>query len=351
MSLPDCIPVNVAIDRTTLSDGRGRFCEIVAALNADHGEDLPDARSTNGIFTSLGVEPQGQGAPVSISDRLEGVTVIAVPGFLTECVSFMADCLTDGLAHLESLGARTSIAPMAGRGGCAENARRLRDHVLRDHALKTTANAPQNGTVGALTILVPMSKGAADTLEMLALYPETADKIDAIVSLVGCIGGSPLHGMTPNWLKWIERVVPMPTCARFNGAATDSLSPQTRTAFLETFKMPSTIRAYSLCAAVENAAGMSAGMMAAYRALSRITPLNDGQMLLADQLLPGATFLGALNCDHIATGMPFNRNRGLLARFVTGRLLNRNAFPREIILEAMVRYVLEDCLRQEREEN
>jgi len=336
MSLPDYIPVNVAIERTALSDGRGRFREIVAALNADHGNDLPDARPTNDFFTFLSAEPQGSGAPTTISGRLEGITVIAVPGFLTECISFMADCLTDGLAHLENLGARTSIAPMAGRGGCAENARRLRDHVL-----ETMAKAPQNGR-GAFTILVPMSKGAADTLEMLALYPETTDEIDAIVSLVGCVGGSPLHAMTPDWLKWIERALPMPTCARFSGAAVDSLSPQTRTAFLETFKMPTTVRAYSVCAAVENAVDMSAGMMAAYLALSRISPLNDGQMLLADQILPGATFLGALNCDHIATGMPFNRNQGALARLVTRHLLNRNAFPREIMLEAMVRYVLED---------
>jgi len=329
MSLPDCIPVNAAIDRAALSDGRGRFREIIAALNADHGEDLPDARSTDDIFTPLGAEPQGSGVVVDVSGRLDGVNVIAVPGFLTECVSFMADCLTDGLAHLERLGARTSIAPMTGRGGCAENARRLRDHLSGEKK----AN---------FTILVPMSKGAADTLEMLALYPETTDRIDAIVSLVGCVCGSPLHGMAPDWLKWIERALPVPTCARFDGAGGDSLSPRTRTAFLKTFKMPSNIRAYSLCAAVEDDAGMSLGMMSSYRALSRVSPLNDGQMLLADQVLPGATFLGALNCDHIASGMPFNRSRGMLAHFVTGRILNRNAFPREIVLEAMVRQVLED---------
>jgi len=328
MSIPDEIPLNPAIERASLSDGRARFREIVAALNADHGANLPDARATDDFFTTLKNEPAGTGAPVDVASRLDGINVVAVPGFLTECVAFLADCLTDGLAHLQGLGARTSIAPVAGRGGCAQNALRLRDHLARQ--------AP-----ATLTILVPMSKGAADTLMMLALYPETIKRLDAVISLVGCVCGSPLHRFAPDWLKWVERALPMPTCARFGGAAVHDLSPQTRMSFLAGFRMPADLKAYSLCAAVGEDE-MSVGMMPSYRALSRIDPLNDGQMLLGDQIFPGSTLLGALNCDHIATAMPFNRNPGVVARFVTRRLLNRNAFPREIMLEAMVRQAVED---------
>ena len=330
MTLHTDVPLNPCIDRASLTDGRARFREIVAALNADHGANLPDSRSTEAFFTTLNNEPLGTGAPVDVAARLDGVHVIAVPGFLTECISFLADCLTDGLAHLERLGARTSIAPVAGRGGCAENARRLRDHVKQ-----------QQGRGGEITILAPMSKGAADTLVMLALYPETIKHLDAVVSLVGCVCGSPLHRFAPDWLKWVERALPLPTCARFGGAAVRDLSPETRMSFLDGFHMPSDLRTYSLGAAVGEEE-MSAGMMPSYRALSRIDPLNDGQMLLGDQILPGSTFLGALNCDHIATAMPFNRNPGAVARFVSRRLLDRNAFPREIMLEAMVRQAVED---------
>ncbi|HEY9080878.1 hypothetical protein [Magnetovibrio sp.] len=328
MSLPDAIPVNPAIARDQLTDGRARFREIVAALNDDHGADLPDARSTQDFFTTLADEPQGTAIPVDVSTPLDGINIIAVPGFLTECVAFLADCLTDGLAHLQTLGARTSIAPVAGRGGCDENARRLRNHLVAQDDAR-------------LTIVLPMSKGTADTLVMLAKYPETAVRIDAVASLVGCVCGSPLHGLAPDWLKWVERTVPLPTCARFGGAAVHDLSPETRVAFLNAFRMPEGVRTYSLCAAV-GAEEMSAGMMPSYRALSRIDRLNDGQMLLADQIMPGSTFLGALNCDHIATAMPFNRNPGALARFVTRRFLDRNAFAREIMVEAMVRQIMED---------
>jgi len=329
MSLPDAIALNPVIERAAITDGRARFREIITALNADHGAALPDARATDDILSALDEEPPGQDLPVDFSARLDGITVVAVPGFLTECVAFLADCLTDGLAHLEQLGARTSIAPVAGRGGCAENAQRLRDHLM---SLETTSGP---------TILTPMSKGAADTLEMLALYPEIAERIDAIVSLVGCVCGSPLQRLAPDWLKWVERALPMPTCRRFGGTAVVDLGPTTRTRFLDGFTMPDGIRIYSLGAAVAEQ-GMSVGIMSSYRALTRLDPLNDGQMLLQDQILPGATFLGALNCDHIATAMPFNRNQGALARFVTRRFLNHNAFPREIMIEAMVRQVLED---------
>ncbi|OEJ66857.1 hypothetical protein [Magnetovibrio blakemorei] len=330
MSLPDDFPLNLAIDRQSLCDGRGRFREIIAELNAHHGPSLPDARSTESIFTDLGPPPLGSGAKVDVSRALDGINVIAVPGFLTECVAFLADCLTDALAHMEDLGARTSIAPVAGRGGCAFNAGRLYEHI------KAQGTKP-----GELTILVPMSKGAADTLEMLALYPDVVAHIDAIVSIVGCVCGSPLQQMSPKWLKWIERNMPLFNCARFNGDAVHSLSPKTRTDFLSHFEMPKGVRVYSLGAAVGEE-GVSKGMLPSYRALTTISPLNDGQMLLRDQIMPNATVLGVLNCDHIASAMPFNRNLGLLARFVTRQFLNRNAFPREIMLEAIVRQVIED---------
>ena len=311
-------------------DGRARFREVVHAVNTKCGKSLPDYRDDEEIFWSLDDELKAQGHTVDVGLRLDGVRLVVVPGFLSECIAFIADCLTDGLAHLQSLGAQTSIAPMAGRGGSAENARRLKTHL--------DSLGPDDARH---TILLPMSKGAADTLEMLALYPDVAERIDAVASLVGCVCGSPLKYHAPGWLQWIEKNLPVPTCARFGGDAVESLSPETRTAFLRDFQMPPTVKAYSI-GAVAGRDNMSRGMMASYRALCGYDVLNDGQMLLRDQILPNATFLGALNCDHIASAMPFNRNTSMLGRFVTGQFLNHNAFPREVMLEAVVRYVLED---------
>lgn len=327
MTLPTSIPVNPAINRAELTDGRVRFYEIVDAINAARGRQLPDYRQTDHI---LPCPEEHDLRPVDIATPLSGVHVVGVPGFLTECVAFLSDYMTDGMAHLETLGARTSIAPIAGRGSCQENGQRLFAHLQETR-----------GEDGERTIVVPMSKGAPDTLQMLATYPQSADRIDAIVSIVGCVCGSPLKDLAPAWLTWFERAVPLPTCTRYGGEAVVDLDPATRTAFLQNFHMPKGPRVYSIGAAVGEQ-GMSKGMLPAYRALVRYHPMSDGQMLTEDQFLPGATVLGILKCDHIAAGMPFNRSPNWFTRMITNQFLNHNAFPREVLMEAIVRQVLED---------
>lgn len=329
MGWPDSLPLNAVIDRANIRDGRARFRAILSAVNAAHGRALPDYRGTDQILRDL----DGEGEPPAYSTSSLGplpshVRVVAVPGFMTECVAFLSDVLTDGLEHVESLGAKTLAVRLDGRGGPARNARQLRDALL---------GLPDGETV----ILIAMSKGAVDTQEMLALYPETRARVAAVVSLVGAVCGSPLAHFAPNWLKWIERNVPLPHCRSHDGEAVHSLVPEIRKTFLEGHKPVAGIRYYSLGASVK-AENMSKGMLSAYRALCRIDAFNDGQMLLADQILPAAEVLGVLNGDHIAVGMPFNRNAGVLGRWVSKHLLDKNAFPREVMTEAIVRRVMED---------
>lgn len=330
MGWPDSLPLNGAIDRASVVDGRARFRAVLNAVNSAHGRALADYRPTEDILRSLIDEGEwdAQNVP-DVRQPIPGhVRVVAVPGFLTECISFLSDVLTDAMVHLENLGAKTLVAKLDGRGGAAHNARQLRDII---------AALPDGETV----ILIAMSKGAVDTLKMLALYPLTHTRVHACVSLVGAVCGSPLAHLAPGWLKWVERHVPLPHCKAHGGAAVDSLTPEVRQAFLNGHAPVPAIRYYSLCAAVESAR-MSQGMRSAHQALNRIDPLNDGQMLLSDQILPGAEVLGILNGDHIAVGMPFNRNESWLGRWVSKRLLDQNAFPREVVMEAVVRRVLED---------
>ncbi|MCR4377311.1 MAG: hypothetical protein NUV50_04375 [Rhodospirillales bacterium] len=328
MGWPDSLPLSSAVDRTSIQDGRARFRALLHAVNAAHGRALPDYRPTDQILRDLGGEGEASEHAPFLGPLPAQVRVIAVPGFMTECVASLCDVLPDAMAHLQSLGAQTLIAPLAGRGGAAFNARQLRDILL---------SLPEGETV----ILIAMSKGAVDTQEMLALYPETHVRVAAVVSLVGAVCGSPLAHLAPAWLKWIERHILLPHCRTHGGAAVHSLTPEVRRTFLGCHEPVAGVRYYSLGAAVE-AQAMSKGMMSAYQALCRIHALNDGQMMLADQILPGAEVLGVLNGDHIAVGMPFNRNTGLLGRWVAKHLLDKNAFPREVLVEAVVRRVLED---------
>jgi hypothetical protein len=70
-----------------------------------------------------------------------------------------------------------------------------------------------------------------------------------------------------------------------------------------------------------------------YRALAELNPRNDGQVLWSDAIMPGATLLGYVRGDHWAIALPFSRTSSALEAM----LIDRNAFPREVLLEAIVR--------------
>jgi len=48
--------------------------------------------------------------------------------------------------------------------------------------------------------------------------------------------------------------------------------------------------------------------------------------------------MGYLNADHWAIAVPFNRSHP----FISSKFIDKNLFPREVLLEAIVRYVEED---------
>ena len=64
-------------------------------------------------------------------------------------------------------------------------------------------------------------------------------------------------------------------------------------------------------------------------------------MIFYDQVIPGSTLVGYLNADHWALAVPINRTHDTIASlFVT-----QNAYPREALLEALLRFVEEDLAR------
>ena len=75
-----------------------------------------------------------------------------------------------------------------------------------------------------------------------------------------------------------------------------------------------------------------------YKKLSRIDPRNDGQVLFYDQVIPGSTLVGYLNADHWAVAVPIARTHGTIGKLV----VTQNAFPREALMEALMRFIEED---------
>ena len=83
---------------------------------------------------------------------------------------------------------------------------------------------------------------------------------------------------------------------------------------------------------------ISSILTSSYDKLSRIDARNDSQMIFYDQVVPGSALMGYVNADHWALAVPIARTHSTLgAMFVT-----RNDYPREALMEAVLRFVEED---------
>ena len=81
---------------------------------------------------------------------------------------------------------------------------------------------------------------------------------------------------------------------------------------------------------------MSAVLHGQYDRLAAIDPRNDGNVLFYDQIIPRGTLLGFANADHWAVALPFDEDMPAASLLVT-----RNEYPRELLIEAAVRFVEE----------
>jgi hypothetical protein len=88
---------------------------------------------------------------------------------------------------------------------------------------------------------------------------------------------------------------------------------------------------------------ISNGLQRSHRKLGQLQDArNDSQLVFYDQVIPGSTLLGFFNADHWAMSVPIARHH----RVSQALFADKNAFPREIALEAILRYIEEDLLRR-----
>jgi hypothetical protein len=84
--------------------------------------------------------------------------------------------------------------------------------------------------------------------------------------------------------------------------------------------------------------------MPTYNKLSRVDARNDSQLLFYDQVIPDSSLMGYLNADHWALAVPIARNHA----FLGATFVNHNDFPREALLEAVLRFIEEDLAQSRR---
>jgi hypothetical protein len=313
---------------THVADGRGRFREIYCAVRRDHGASLPYDRpcEDSAALWRLPGEPPPTGRPLAVGRVAPGTRVVMVPGLLAECVADLSKAFADATANLEAQGYAVGYIQTRGRRGSDVNADIVRDGVM--------ALPP-----GETLILVTHSKGTVDTLEALAKYPALADRVAAVVSVSGAVYGSPLADSTPGALIHLGHQIPLVTCPPGeNAEAVESLRRSVRLAWFASHRLPARVRFYSL-AAYAAPPDVSVLLVPFWSSLAQTDPANDGLVIASDAIVPGSTLLGYPNADHLAVAMPFPPSP----------LINRNDYPRAVLLEAAVRAVQEDLDRRRRD--
>ena len=101
--------------------------------------------------------------------------------------------------------------------------------------------------------------------------------------------------------------------------------------------LPSDVRYYSL-ATFPQPERISSILKTSYDKLAQVDARNDSQVIFYDQLVPGSTLVGYLNADHWAVAVPISRTHPM----ITSMFVTQNAYPREALLEALLRFLEED---------
>jgi len=292
------------------------FCSTLTHLRDADGRSWGDCAK----YFEFGDTPQPQ---VEIAPRYR---FLVVPGFGGECLADVR-AFSTSIAHLKEAHhvdiEYFAVAPFA---SSEENGKSIARRI--DGAWSTDS--------AHRYVLIGYSKGTADILDALRVLDEPKTKIAAVVSVAGVVGGTWVPETFQSLMQpprpWIAAGCP--------GNVQDgaqSILREVRQSFLR--QNPIAVPTYSIVGAT-TLDETSSVLRPSWKRLSVYAKEQDGQMVAWEAVLPGARYLGAARADHWAIALPFEG----AAR--PPKEVNRNHYPRDALLESIVRYVTTDLPSQ-----
>lgn len=187
-------------------------------------------------------------------------------------------------------------------------------------------------------VLVGYDKGAADLLEALRVLDAAPTKVAAVVTVAGLVGGvwlpEDLRALMRPGQPWIAASCP--------GNVQDAMASVTREVRQSVLRAsPLQVPGYSIVAA-SALADTSSALRAMWKRLSVYAKEQDGELIAWESVLPGGKYLGTARADHWAVALPFDEAFQPDKSHRALKAIDRNRFPRDGLLEAIVRFVSAD---------
>ena len=313
-----------------VQDKRGRFREVYCAVLEARAGQVPDHRPCDDALTRVGTEPAGSGKPVPLGASSRKLIAAVVPGIGYDCFSKWLQVPGTSAGHVKQFGFEQRFIQVDALSGTTRNARQIRDAVM---AMDVGPGGPDSPRI----VLVGYSKGAPDALEAIVNHPEMRSRVAAVVSVAGAIGGSALANDAEQYQADLLQHFPGAACDAGDGGAVASLRPAVRKAWMAQNPLPAGVPFYSVVT-LPQPERISSILRGSASKLSQIDGRNDSQVIFYDQVIPGSTLVAYLNADHWAVVVPIARAHETIGSlFVT-----QNAYPREALLEAALRFIEED---------
>ena len=172
---------------------------------------------------------------------------------------------------------------------------------------------------------------------LLVNFPDLARKVTAVLSVAGAVNGSVIADKyAKTYHKWFKDLS-LGECRPGDGGVLDSLTRGVQFEWLTSNPLPETVQYYSI-AAFAREKNIQAALRITYELLEPIDPLNDGQLLICDQLIPGSTLMAYVNADHWTVAVPVEET-------FSGRdpdTKARNEKLRTLLFGAMILFTVED---------